>query len=221
MTTWVKLNVGGTKFETTLGTLTSSPDSLLGRMFDPDSKRPPAAVSEDGCYLIDACPRAFAVILYWLRYKEILGKEVDPEAVIPVADYFGLPELCERLQTFKTQNINNKDIIRLNVGGTIFETTRRTMTAQPGRTRQIFSSSSPFPMTADGAYFIDASPKAVEIVLNWIRSYPHYKYTLKFKDVPPPDVSESDLKFAAQCFGLHCNFYNNGSYRLNFLNQTL
>ena len=47
----IKLNVGGTKFETTRGTLTSFPNSLLARMFDPDSDLPPASVSKDGNYL--------------------------------------------------------------------------------------------------------------------------------------------------------------------------
>ena len=90
MNDWVKLDVGGTKFKTTRSTLTSVPESLLAKMFDPDSERPPAALSEDGDYLIDACPRAFAIILNWLRYKEILDEEVNPKAVIPVAEYFDL-----------------------------------------------------------------------------------------------------------------------------------
>ena len=102
MNAWVKLDVGGTKFKTTRGTLTSAPESLLAKMFDPDLERPPAALSGDGYYLIDACPRAFAIILNYLRYHEILlGKEVLPEDVIPVADYFGLPELVAKLEAMK------------------------------------------------------------------------------------------------------------------------
>ncbi len=95
-------------------------------MFDPDSDLPPAAVSNDGYYFLDACPTVFKVILNWLRYKEILGKGVDPDDVIPVADYFGLPKLSEKLKALKkpevSQNNNNADIIRLDVGGTIFKT---------------------------------------------------------------------------------------------------
>ena len=70
MANWVKLNVGGTVFETSLATLTFQPESVLGRMFQPGSTIPPAAKSEDGVYLIDACPRAFDVILNYLRYIE-------------------------------------------------------------------------------------------------------------------------------------------------------
>ena len=98
----VNLNVGGTHFETTRATLTSRPDSLLAKMFDPDSELPPAEVTEDGAFFLDASPRAFAVILDWLRYKEILfGKKVLLEDVIPVADYFGLPELHDKLIALK------------------------------------------------------------------------------------------------------------------------
>ena len=175
----VKLDVGGTKFKTTRGTLTSSsPDSLLAKMFDPDSDIPPAVVNEDGFYFLDACPRAFSVILNWLRYKDvILGKEVDARDVIPVADYFGLPELCEKLEAMKkpdfARNINNADIIRLNVGRTIFETSRATLTQKPdsilARMFTPGSETSP-PLTKDGAYFIDGSPKAAEVIINWLRN---------------------------------------------------
>ena len=64
VTDWLKLNVGGTMFETTRSTLMSNPDSLLARMFDPESSLPPASMDEDGVYRIDSCrPRAFGVLL--------------------------------------------------------------------------------------------------------------------------------------------------------------
>ena len=100
MTDWIKLNVGGTMFETTRMTLISDHNSILAKMFDPDSDRPPASVNQDGVFLIDACPRAFTVILNWLRYKDvILSKDIQAEEVIPVADFFGLDELCEKFIT--------------------------------------------------------------------------------------------------------------------------
>ena len=65
----IKLNVGGEVFLTTRSTLLSCPDSLLAKMFDPDSDRPPAAVAEDGGgYFLDVNARYFAVILEWLRH---------------------------------------------------------------------------------------------------------------------------------------------------------
>ena len=168
----IKLNVGGTKFETTRATLTSSPTSLLARMFDPDSDLPPAVLSDDGYYFLDACPRVFSVILNWLRYKDvILGKEVDAVEVIPVADYFCLPELSEKLEALKNNN-NIADVIRLDVGGTIFKTSRATLCQQPNsKLARMFtpgSETSP-PLTEDGAYFIDACPRAAEVVINWLR----------------------------------------------------
>ena len=212
MNDWIKLDVGGTKFKTTRGTLTSSQESLLSKMFDPDSERPPAPLSEDGHYLIDACPRAFAVILNWLRYREIIGKEIYPEDVIPVADYFGLPELCEKLETLKkpvTENNNEGDIIRLNVGGTIFETTRATLTAHPhteiARMFSPGSQTSPL-LTKDGSYFIDACPKSAEVVLNWIRraSEEEHVYVGKLYGTfnIPADVNETYLAKTAKIFRL-------------------
>ena len=74
MANWVKLNVGGTVFVTSLATLTSKPESVLGKMFQPGSTIPPAAKAEDGVYLIDACPLAFGVVLNYLRYFEIKSR---------------------------------------------------------------------------------------------------------------------------------------------------
>lgn len=67
MTDWIRLNVGGTLFETSRTTLTSDSESILSRMFEPNSNLPPATVSGDGVYQIDACPRGFEVVLNWLR----------------------------------------------------------------------------------------------------------------------------------------------------------
>ena len=64
----IKLNVGGETFLTTRSTLVSWPNSLLAKMFDPESDRPPAAVAEDGGgYFLDVDARYFAVILEWLH----------------------------------------------------------------------------------------------------------------------------------------------------------
>ena len=56
----VTLNVGGRLFRTTRTTLTSEPDSVLGRMFDPTSPLPPARMI-DGAFFIDANPAIFEV----------------------------------------------------------------------------------------------------------------------------------------------------------------
>ena len=56
----VTLNVGGRMFTTTRTTLTSEPDSVLARMFDPASPLPPARMI-DGAFFIDANPAIFEV----------------------------------------------------------------------------------------------------------------------------------------------------------------
>jgi hypothetical protein len=94
---WLKLNVGGEAFKTTRATLTSHPDSSLARMFQRDAALPPA-IMEDGVYQVDACPRAFGVVLNWLRYRRLMLGPAKPEEVVPVADYFGLGDLNTALQ---------------------------------------------------------------------------------------------------------------------------
>ena len=100
---------------------------------------------------------------------------MEPGDVIPVADYFGLPELCEKLEAMKkpdfARNNNDADIIRLNVGWKIFETSRATLITQepPSKLFLPGSETSP-PRTEDGAYFIDGCPKAAEIINNWLRN---------------------------------------------------
>ena len=97
MADWLRLNVGGTQFETTRSTLTSDPESSLSRMFEPNSNLPPASVT-DGVFKIDACPRSFSVILNWLRYRSLILGDVKVQDVFPVADYFGLKDLREELE---------------------------------------------------------------------------------------------------------------------------
>merc|ERR1712029_689181 len=86
MTDWLRLNVGGTMFETSRSTLTSDSGSILSRMFEPNSNLPPATIS-DGVYQIDACPHSFGVILNWLRYRALILGDVKPEEVLPIADF--------------------------------------------------------------------------------------------------------------------------------------
>ena len=98
MADWLKLNVGGTIYETSRSTLTSDSESILARMFEPNSSLPPATVTEEGCYQIDACPKGFGVVLNWLRYRSLILGDVKAEDVMPVADYFGLSELRTLLE---------------------------------------------------------------------------------------------------------------------------
>ena len=140
---------------------------------------------------------------------------MDPDDVTPVADYFGFPELCEKFEAMKkpvvTENNNDADIIRLNVGGTIFETTRATLTQDRySKLAKMFtpgSETSP-PRTKDGAYFIDGCPKAAEVILNWLRNgSPHSIYVSK-NDL----VTADNLKITANKFWLYSEAKPNPDY---------
>ena len=63
----VTLNVGGTKYTTSLSTLTKYPDSMLGVMF---SGRHALPQQEDGSYFVDVDGEYFRYILSYLRDRD-------------------------------------------------------------------------------------------------------------------------------------------------------
>ena len=65
----VTLNVGGTKYTTSLSTLTKYPDSMLGAMF---SGRHALPQQEDGSFFIDRDSDTFSNILSFIRDKNIV-----------------------------------------------------------------------------------------------------------------------------------------------------
>lgn len=181
----VTLNVGGRLFTTTRMTLTSEPESVLGRMFDVSSHIPPARLV-DGAYFLDANPDVFEVILDFLRYKAvILPNKLPMEAVMVQARYFGLDDLILRV-TERTAEAT----IRVNAGGTMFETTRKTLNAQPD--------SMLARMIAQGEQqiFLDVCPKAFEILLNFLRC--------GSRKIPPgTNVVTEAIGAAAQALGIN------------------
>lgn len=66
----VKLNVGGTRFETTLSTLQRHPDSMLGTMFS-GREGIKVHVDDDGYVFIDRSGEHFHIILDYLRTDEL------------------------------------------------------------------------------------------------------------------------------------------------------
>ena len=64
----ITLNVGGTRYTTTLSTLTKYPDSMLGVMF---SGRHDLPQQEDGSYFIDRDGEVFKYILMYLRDRDL------------------------------------------------------------------------------------------------------------------------------------------------------
>ena len=67
-----------------------------------------------------------------------------------------------------------ENIIEINVGGQLFQTTVFTLTKYPGSMLSAMFSHTdigmpPMPKTKDGQYFLDVDPKYFEIILNWLR----------------------------------------------------
>eukprot|EP00092_Neocalanus_flemingeri_P013440 GFUD01014491.1.p1 GENE.GFUD01014491.1~~GFUD01014491.1.p1 ORF type:complete len:226 (+),score=54.10 GFUD01014491.1:116-793(+) len=172
---WIILDVGGRRMSTTRSTLISSPDSVLARMFDPDSRLEPARM-EDGAYIIDANPDCFQVILDWLRYRQVMlpSSLNDYGAVAVVAEFYGLLEMLEHIKNLqpspKIEEPCDDEKVTLDVGGRKMYTTKKTLSVSPVL-REMFDTrarNKPKPQ-ADGSYFIDSDPNNFLIVLNYMR----------------------------------------------------
>ena len=94
----VKLNVGGTIFMTTQGTLLADQNSMLAKMFSPETNggRFPAIQDENGAYFIDSCPRYFGITLNFLRIG-VMEKvaNVDLKFLRNYAEYFWIQGLVK------------------------------------------------------------------------------------------------------------------------------
>ena len=95
--------------------------------------------------------------------------------MIPVADYFGIQDLINQLESLKdpVEKRDDENIITLDLGGTIFKTTRATLTRRYKNSHfaQMFlpgSKTAP-PVTKDGAYFIDSDPDVLALILKMLR----------------------------------------------------
>jgi len=99
---WIRLNVGGKLFLTTLSTLTAKePDSMLARMFAHDNGVLiwQNEVDEQGAYLIDRSPSYFEPILNYLRSGElVIDKGVNPLGVLVEAKFYGIMSLVDQLE---------------------------------------------------------------------------------------------------------------------------
>lgn len=89
----IKLDVGGKVFAASLATLTSVKDSFFHSMF---SGRWPLKPEDDGCFFIDRDPKAFPLILNFLRGKKIDVSRLSPEkleALREDAEYYNIQGL--------------------------------------------------------------------------------------------------------------------------------
>ncbi|ESO87705.1 hypothetical protein LOTGIDRAFT_179235 [Lottia gigantea] len=90
----IHLNVGGTRFSTSRQTLTWIPDSFFTSML---SGRISSLQDETGAIFIDRDPKIFAVVLNFLRTKEIDLKNVEVSSLRHEAEFYGISPLVRRL----------------------------------------------------------------------------------------------------------------------------
>lgn len=128
---WVKLNVGGKIFLTTIWTLVSKePESMLARMFSQDGAMLPSNQDEQGAYLIDRSPHYFEPIINYLRHGQlIVDPNVSLEGVLEEAKFFGLECLVSQLESQimqANQPLDNVPLTRRDVIKALIQTSHLT-----------------------------------------------------------------------------------------------
>jgi len=122
----ITLNVGGERFETTRETLKREPDSILAKIFDPDTTESPILI-KDGVFFLDRDPLTFQVILSYLRHGELKPSIADNEALVwdlqKEVDFLKLPGLAEQIEKLTSINIQ--------VAGDKYKETKLTVSKYP------------------------------------------------------------------------------------------
>lgn len=98
----IELDVGGARFKTSMSTLTSVPDSMLGAMF---SGRFELNRQADGSVFIDRDGRLFVHVLNWLRDRSLpaaLSRD-ERAALRTEANFYHLPELVTALDDMDSE----------------------------------------------------------------------------------------------------------------------
>ncbi|XP_051870480.1 BTB/POZ domain-containing protein KCTD16b isoform X1 [Pristis pectinata] len=109
----VELNVGGQVYFTRLSTLTSLPNSVLGRMFGHkrNSGSPELARDNRGRFFIDRDGFLFRYILDYLRDRSVVLPDLFPEKMRlrREAEFFQLPDLVRMLSPDERQSPGLED----------------------------------------------------------------------------------------------------------------
>ena len=129
----IKLNVGGTIFQTTQGTLLSDQNSMLAKMFSTEKNGRISAIQDDsGAYFIDGCPKYFGIILNFLRRGVVeKGANVDLKFLRNEAEYFCIQGLVKVVdeeieKTEKTEALRLEQLKRIDenvtkIGSTVYK----------------------------------------------------------------------------------------------------
>ncbi|XP_050745069.1 BTB/POZ domain-containing protein KCTD9 isoform X2 [Drosophila biarmipes] len=124
---WVKLNVGGQIYATTIDTLVGrEPDSMLARMFLQDGSIMPSERDEQGAFLIDRSPRYFEPIINYLRHGQfVCDSNISVLGVLEEARFFGIFSLVTHLEERLGQQeapLGDKPLTRNDVIKAIIQT---------------------------------------------------------------------------------------------------
>lgn len=128
---WIRLNVGGRVFTTTLDTIAlKEPNSMLARMFKGFSEEinseanakasnclAPSKRDQTGAFLIDRSPEYFEPLLGYLRHGNlILDKNLNPHGVLEEAKFYGLYSLIPELESCIVQEALLQNSIERSIG---------------------------------------------------------------------------------------------------------
>ena len=97
----ITLNIGGTKFQTTLSTLSTIPNTVLYKMFEGTFS---LKASKDGSYFIDRDSTHFRYILNFLRDRKVnLSDNSIIDQVLQEAEFYQIGPLIDKLKATKWQ----------------------------------------------------------------------------------------------------------------------
>ena len=188
----IDLDVGGTRFCTTRQTLLSEPNSMLAKMFDPESPFAPG-VKKDGAYFLDRDPALFGAVLNYLRSGH-LERDCNVPALLKEASYFGLLGLEAALEEHA-----KGDEFLLNVGGEIFATRKDTLCLKKdSKLARIVRGEDKQEFDKDGNLFLDFDPKDFVYVLKYLRTA---RYS-PASDTSVPTGALKNVRIIADCLGL-------------------
>ncbi|CAO4371449.1 unnamed protein product [Caenorhabditis nigoni] len=166
----ITLSVGGRKFEVLESTIMKTfsrlrMDILLSSGTSDYKQSHPFFYERD--------PKHFQLILNFMTDGEIrLPKNTDElEEILEEAKFFQLEELvklCEEALERKSHEIPF-GLVNLNVGGTVFQTTKATLTRFDGMFKTMLNNGISVKINEIDTLFIDRSPKHFDLILNFMR----------------------------------------------------